>query len=49
MFSSAPQESRCGQLAYYGLNEYISETRFEPAVWVKKSFEAQKKNKSERY
>jgi len=28
MLSSTPQKSRCGQLAYYGLNEYISETRF---------------------
>ena len=42
-----PQDSRCSQVAYYGLNEYISETRFQPVVWVENPSEPQTKNKSE--
>ena len=48
MLSTAPQVSRCGQLADYGLNEYVGETRLQPAVWVAKSSEAQNQIKSER-
>ena len=49
MLSTAPQVSRCGQLADYGLNEYVGETRLQPVVWVAKSSEAQNQIKSERY
>ena len=40
MLSTASQVSRCGQLADYGLNDYVGETRLQPAVWVAKSSEA---------
>jgi hypothetical protein len=49
MLSTASQVSRCGQLADYGLNEYVGETRLQPAVWVAKSSEVQNQIKSERY